>query len=63
MTGFDLTLTASTATGEDHSFISAACPAPAGFKAAVFTAAKGTYYLADGRRLTRVLDGSCRVSG
>jgi hypothetical protein len=64
VTGFDLTLhRLYRYKGRVHSLISAACPAPAGFKAAVFTVAKGTYYLADGRRLSRVLDGSCRVSG
>ncbi len=63
VTGFDLTLhRLYRYRGRTHSLISAACPAPAGFKAAVFTVAKGTYYLADGRRLTRVLNGSCRVS-
>ena len=46
-----------------HSLISASCPAPRGFDSAVFKAAKGTYYLADGRVITRVLSGSCRVRG
>lgn len=64
VTGFDLTLhRLYRYRGRVRSLISAACPAPAGFRAAVFTVAKGTYYLADGRRLTRTLDGSCRVSG
>jgi hypothetical protein len=48
--------------GGQRSLLTASCPAPTGFKAASFAAAKGTYYLSDGRKLTRVLDGSCRVS-
>ncbi len=64
VTGFDITLhRLYHYKGRVRSLISAACPAPAGFRAAVFTVAKGTYYLADGRKLTRTLDGSCRVSG
>ena len=32
-------------------------------KLQAITAARGTYYLADGRRVSRVLDGSCKVRG
>jgi hypothetical protein len=49
--------------GRPRSFISASCPAPRGLGVALFTAAKGTYYLTDGRRLSRVLDGTCTVRG
>ncbi len=49
--------------GHTHSFLAASCPAPAGIVAAPFRAARGTYYLADGRVLTRVVSGSCRVRG
>jgi hypothetical protein len=64
VTGFRLTLhRLYTYKGTSRSFISASCPAPAGITAALFVAAKGTYYLAGGRRLTRVLDGSCKVRG
>lgn len=63
VTGFRMTLHRIYAyKGRPRSFISAGCPAPAGFNAAFFVAAKGTYYLADGRKLTRVLDGTCKVS-
>lgn len=47
--------------GEVRSFLSASCPAPAGISTAPFRAARGTYFLGDGRRLTRVVGGSCRV--
>lgn len=49
--------------GRAHSLIEASCPAPKGFDGAVYKAAKGTYRLADGRTITRILTGSCRVSG
>jgi hypothetical protein len=45
----------------ERSLITASCPAPKGFGAAVFPAAKGTYHLADGRVITRVVTGRCRV--
>lgn len=62
-TGFRLTLhrTYSYA-GKRRSLISAGCPAPRGFGAASFLAAEGTYYLADGRRITRFLSGRCTVA-
>jgi hypothetical protein len=47
--------------GRARSFISASCPAPAGINEAPFRAARGTYYLAGGRTLTRVVEGSCSV--
>jgi hypothetical protein len=47
--------------GRARSVISASCPAPNGFDSAVFAAARGTYFLADGRTINRVLTGSCRV--
>jgi hypothetical protein len=61
-TGFRLTLhRLYSYRGREHSLISAGCPAPRGFGGASFLAAKGTYYLADGHRITRFLYGSCRV--
>lgn len=63
-TGFHLTLYRRyTYRHHLRSLISASCPAPRGFRVALFAAAKGTYYLADGRQVTRVLDGSCKVKG
>jgi hypothetical protein len=47
--------------GRSRSVISAGCPAPNGFGSALFAAAKGTYYLADGRTITRVVTGRCKV--
>jgi hypothetical protein len=62
-TGFQLTLQRRyDYRGQQRSFISASCPAPRGFGSALFAAAKGTYYLADGRQITRNLEGSCKVS-
>ncbi len=63
-TGFRLTLhRIYSYRGETRSLLSAGCPAPRGFGGAAFLAAKGTYYLADGRRITRFLYGACRVRG
>ena len=63
-TGFKLTLHRRyTYRGRQRSFISASCPAPRGLSVALFAAAKGTYYLADGRTVSRVLDGTCTVRG
>ncbi len=47
--------------GRPRSFISASCPAPRGLGVALFAAAKGTYYLAEGRKVSRVLEGTCTV--
>jgi hypothetical protein len=61
-TGFSLTLRRRyTYLGQQRSLIRASCPAPKGFTVAFFAAAKGTYYLADGRQISRVLHGSCKV--
>jgi hypothetical protein len=64
VTGFNLNLHRTyTYRGRRRSLISAYCPAPTGFGGALFAAAKGTYYLADGRTITRVLNSSCKVAG
>lgn len=47
--------------GHERSVINARCPAPAGARSALFTAARGTYYLADGRRLSRIVVSRCLV--
>lgn len=49
--------------GRDRSLISARCPAPEGRRTALFTAARGTYHLADGRELSRIVVARCRVEG
>jgi hypothetical protein len=49
--------------GEQRSYISAACDAPAGFGIATFPFARASMKFADGRRLASTLTRSCRVSG
>ncbi len=49
--------------GEQRSYISAACDAPAGFGIATFPFARASMKFADGRRLSSTLTRSCRVSG
>lgn len=62
VTGFSLNIQRRYTRGKrQRSVVSASCPAPRGFDSALFTAAKGTYYLADGRVITRVLTGTCKV--
>lgn len=62
VTGFDMTFHRSYRYGgRARTFLAASCPAPAGIAEAPFRAARGTYYLAGGRVLTRVISGSCRV--
>jgi hypothetical protein len=47
--------------GERRSYISASCAAPVGFPGAVFSLARGSFYFADGRRLSPTLTRNCRV--
>jgi hypothetical protein len=47
--------------GKRRSYISASCPAPAGFPGAVFLLAKGSFYFADGRNLETALSRNCHV--
>jgi hypothetical protein len=49
--------------GRQHSYISAACAAPAGFGIATFPFARASMKFADGRRLSSTLTRSCKVSG
>ncbi len=64
VTGFDITLGRQYRfRGRKRSLLGASCPAPAGIRKAPFKAARGTYELADGRLLTRVLGGTCEVAG
>jgi hypothetical protein len=63
VTGFALTLGRRyTYRGRALSLLSASCPAPRGIREAPFKAARGTYHLAGGETLTRVLSGTCEVS-
>lgn len=47
--------------GQRRSYISAACPAPAGFPGAVFPFARASMAFADGRTLSSTLTRSCKV--
>jgi hypothetical protein len=47
--------------GVPHSFLSASCAAPAGFRAGVFELARATFSFANGQRLTTGLSRDCRV--
>ena len=47
--------------GEQRSFLSARCAAPAGFPGALFTFAKGSFHFADGTRLSPTLVRDCVV--
>jgi hypothetical protein len=49
--------------GQRHSLISAACAAPAGFSAAIFTFARGDFHFADGRTVHIALTRHCTVRG
>ncbi|MBS1883415.1 MAG: hypothetical protein JSS97_10740 [Actinobacteria bacterium] len=47
--------------GERHSYLSAACAAPAGFPGITFSFARGIFAFADGRTMHAVLAGNCQV--
>ena len=49
--------------GQQRSYLSAACAAPAGFPSAVFPFARASMSFADGRTLSSTLTRSCQVSG
>jgi DNA-binding beta-propeller fold protein YncE len=49
------------AAGQRRSYISAGCPAPAGFPGAVFSLARATFAFAGGPKLTSVLIRNCKV--
>lgn len=49
--------------GQQRSYLSAACAAPAGFPAAVFPFARASMTFEDGRTLSSTLTRSCKVSG
>lgn len=48
--------------GQTRSFISASCPAPAGFSVAVFTLARGSFEFEGGQHANVTLTRTCRVS-
>jgi len=47
--------------GQTRSFLSASCPAPAGFTLAVFTLARGSFEFANGQQANVNLTRTCRV--
>lgn len=47
--------------GQPRSFISASCPAPAGFPGAIFSLARGSFYFVDGKKIDTTLARDCRV--
>jgi hypothetical protein len=47
--------------GQRRSFVSASCPAPAGFPGAIFSLARGSFYFADGKKIQTTLARDCRV--
>jgi hypothetical protein len=60
--GFDLTLKrVYQYRGRTMSVISASCPAPRDIHEVPFKAARGTFELAGGSTLTRVVGGTCKV--
>lgn len=62
VTQIDLTIGRNyTFRGQRRSFISASCPAPAGFPGAVFSLARGSFYFADGKKIETTLARDCRV--
>jgi hypothetical protein len=60
--GFEMTLDRqSRYRGKAHSFVSAACAAPAGFPGAVSPLAKASYGFANGQHMKTTIVRSCRV--
>ncbi len=49
--------------GQRHSYVSAACTAPAGFDTILFPFARATYGFASGQSLTTTVAQSCQVQG
>jgi hypothetical protein len=50
-----------TSPGRGRGYLSASCPAPAGFSLATFPLARSTFAFAGGRKLSATLNRSCRV--
>ena len=62
VTELDLTIGRTyTYRGQRHSFISAACAAPAGFTMGSFPLARGSFFFEDGRKIETTLARTCRV--
>jgi hypothetical protein len=64
VTGLDMTLGRSfTYKGQRRSYANAGCPAPKGFSGATFSFAKASYAFAGGKKLSSILQRSCRARG
>jgi hypothetical protein len=64
VSGISLTLQRSFKShGKTHSYLSAGCPAPAGFPGAVFSFARASFGFGDGTKLASTLTRSCQVRG
>jgi hypothetical protein len=64
LTSFELTLGRTyTVHGERRSYISAACPAPAGLPGAIFPFGKATYTFDSGEAVSTQIVRSCKVAG
>lgn len=64
VTGFDLTLHRTYAfRGKRRAYLSAGCPAPAGFPRATFPFVRADYSFSDGRELDSTLVRTCRAKG
>jgi len=62
LSGLQMTLTRRyTHRGEQRSYLSAGCPAPKGFRGAVFPLARASFAFAGGRELSSVLSGTCKA--
>lgn len=64
LTGIEMTLSRKYGfEGSQHSYVSAGCPAPEGFGAAVFPLARTAFDFVGGSRLTSTLSDTCKVRG
>ena len=62
VSAIDLTIARNyTYRGRHYSYLSASCPAPAGFPGAIFSLARGDFHFSDGRTIKTVLGGECKV--
>jgi hypothetical protein len=49
--------------GARHSFLSAGCPAPKGFKQAGFNLARASFAFDGGKKISATVNGSCKARG
>ena len=64
LTSFEMNLGRTyTVHGKEHSYVSAACAAPAGFPGAIFPFGKASYKFSGGETVTTKIVRSCKVSG